>query len=90
MTNGGLLVGEGKGKSRTIVTIYGQQYTIVGKESPEHVKNVAELVNDKMREIKGNNPYLDSGKLAVLAALNIGDELIKLKEKNIDIEKDGE
>ncbi|WP_026690601.1 cell division protein ZapA [Alteribacter aurantiacus] len=84
-------MGEGTGKSRTIVTIYGQQYTIVGKESPDHVKEVASLVNHKMKEIKGKNPYLDSGKLAVLAALNIGDELIKLKEeKHNTKEKDGE
>ncbi|MBM7096514.1 cell division protein ZapA [Bacillus sp. H-16] len=83
-------MGEGTGKSRTIVTIYGQQYTIVGQESPDHVKEVAGLVNDKMKEIKGKNPYLDTGKLAVLAALNIGDELVKLKEKHNNQEKDGE
>ncbi|PYZ97276.1 cell division protein ZapA [Alteribacter lacisalsi] len=89
MANGGLSVGDGTGKSRTIVTIYGQQYTIVGKESSDHVRKVAALVNHKMKEIKGSNPYLDTGKLAVLAALNIGDELVKLKE-NTKKEKDGE
>lgn len=68
-------------KRRTVVTIYGQQYTIVGTEKSEHVKSVAKLVDNKMKEIKKVNPYLDTTKLAVLTSVNIVDEYIKLKEK---------
>ncbi|MBU9721186.1 MULTISPECIES: cell division protein ZapA [Bacillaceae] len=71
---------EGQGKSRTIVSIYGQQYTIVGSENPEHVKAVAKFIDQKMRDIKTNNPYLDTNKLAVLTAVNIGNEYLSLLE----------
>nr|WP_257008385.1 cell division protein ZapA [Bacillus sp. FJAT-45350] len=68
-------------KKRTTVSIYGQQYTIVGYEKPTHVKEVANLVDKKMNEIKKLNPYLDTTRLAVLTALNIVDDYIKLKNQ---------
>lgn len=68
-------------KKRIIVTIYGQQYTIKGDESPEHVVSVAEHLDQKMKEYKQYNPYLDTARLAVLTALNVVDENIKLKKK---------
>ncbi|MGO4888645.1 cell division protein ZapA [Anaerobacillus sp. MEB173] len=74
-------------KKRTVVSIYGQQYTIVGRETSQHVKAVANLVDNKMKEINKLNPYLDTTKLAVLTAVNIVDEYIKLKEKVKQLEK---
>lgn len=81
---------QGQEKRRTSVTIYGQQYTIVGSENPDHIKKVAALVDRKMREIKGNNPYLDAGKLAVLTAVNITNEFLTLEEKVNKEQKDGD
>ncbi|MFL6560679.1 MAG: cell division protein ZapA, partial [Bacillus sp. (in: firmicutes)] len=37
-------------KNRTTVEIFGQAYIIMGSESPSHIRHVASLVNDKMRE----------------------------------------
>lgn len=67
-------------KNRTTVDIYGQQYTIVGTENTSHIRFVASLVDEKMREIAASNPSLDSSKLAVLTAVNAVNDLIKLKE----------
>lgn len=83
-------MGEGKEKRRTAVTINNQQYTIVSEESSEYVKDVAELVNKKMKEIKEHNPYLDSTKLAVLTAVNIGSEHLTLLKQLKDEKKDEE
>jgi len=69
----------GPGKNRTTVEIFGQQYTIVGTESNSHIRLVASLVDEKMREINASNPSLDSSKLAVLTAVNAVNDLIKLK-----------
>lgn len=66
-------------KNRTTVEIFGQQYTIVGTESNSHIRLVASLVDEKMREINASNPSLDSSKLAVLTAVNAVNDLIKLK-----------
>lgn len=67
-------------KNRTTVDIYGQQYTIVGTESTSHIRLVASMVDEKMREISGSNPSLDSSKLAVLTAVNAVHDLLKLKD----------
>lgn len=68
-------------KNRTSVDIYGQQYIIIGTESHSHVRLVASMVDDKMREISSKNPYLDTSKLAVLTAVNAVNDYIKLKDR---------
>lgn len=68
-------------KTRSTVEIYGEKYTIVGYENPEHIYKVASLVDKKMREIKETNQNLDTRKLAVLTALNTVNELLKCEEE---------
>ena len=67
-------------KNRITVDIYNQQYTIVGEESASHVRLVASLVDQTMREIKETNDHLDISKLAVLTAVNTMNDYLKLKE----------
>lgn len=67
-------------KTRATVDIFGQQYSIVGSESTSHIRLVASIVDEKMREISTKNPSLDINKLAVLTAVNAVHEYIKLKE----------
>ena len=68
-------------KQRTTVSIYGQQYTIVGHEDPAHVKEVVRHVDEQMREIKRKNPYLDATRLAVLVAVNAASQYKKLEQE---------
>ncbi|WP_409302072.1 cell division protein ZapA [Peribacillus sp. SCS-155] len=68
-------------KNKITVDIYGQQYTIVGTESSSHIRLVASMVDDKMREISSKNPHLDTGKLAVLTAVNAMHDYLKLKDE---------
>jgi cell division protein ZapA len=68
-------------KTRTTVEIYGQQYVILGAESLSHIRLVASLVDDKMREISSKNPSLNVNKLAVLTAVNAVNDYIKMKEQ---------
>nr|WP_247600441.1 cell division protein ZapA [Priestia flexa] len=77
----------GQDKTRATVDIYGQPYKIVGTESTSHIRLVASIVDDKMREISKKNPYLDINKLAVLTAVNIVNEYVKLKEEYEMLEK---
>jgi len=74
-------------KNKTIVDIYGQQFSIVGQESTSHMRLVASIVDDKMREISKKNPTLDINKLAVLTAINVVHDYIKLKEKYEKLER---
>lgn len=73
-------------KRKITVDIYGQQYTIVGEESSSHIRIVASMVDDKMREISAMNPSLDTAKLAVLTAVNTVHDYMKLKEQITQLE----
>lgn len=68
-------------KNRISVDIYGQSYKMIGSETSGHMRLVASMVDDKMREINSHNPSLDSAKLAVLTAVNSVHEYVKLKEQ---------
>jgi cell division protein ZapA len=61
--------------------IYGQDYQIKGKASPEHLRMVASLVDHRMKEIGEGNPRLDLNRVAVLAAVNVADEYLKLRQE---------
>jgi cell division protein ZapA len=68
-------------KNRSTVDIFGQQYVIVGSESTSHIRLIASMVDDKMREIGSANPSLDTSKLAVLTAVNAVNDYIKMKDR---------
>lgn len=63
------------------VDIYGQSYQVRGDASDSHIQDVAKWVDNKMREIGKRSPNLDHTKVAVLAALNIADELLKVRKE---------
>lgn len=83
-------MGEEKDKRRTTVTINGQNYVISGKTKISHIVEVASFVDEKMKEMRKMNPYLDKTQLAVLTAVNICDEYLRLKKELESFKKDGE
>ena len=63
------------------VDIFGSQYTIKkGSEDPEYIARVAAYVDQKMREINDRLPVASVSRVAVLASLNLADELFKERE----------
>lgn len=78
--SGGIILAEQE-KNRISVEIYGNTYKMVGTESSVHMRLVASLVDDKMREISAHNPSLDTAKLAVLTAVNSVHDYLLLKEQ---------
>ncbi len=77
-----------KHRIRVSVDIYGQTYKMVGSETSGHMRLVASMVDDKMREINSHNPSLDSAKLAVLTSINTMHENVKLKEQVDHLEEE--
>lgn len=59
------------------VNIYGNDYPIRGNTDVEYIRKVAKYVDSKMREIGKNASGESSLKVAILAALNITDELYR-------------
>jgi len=61
------------------VEIYDQTYNLRAHD-PEYVQKLAEVVDNKMRAVTAAGNTVDSLRVAVLAALNIADELMRLQE----------
>lgn len=62
-------------KTRVTVSIMGKEYSIVSQVDPEYIKKAAEYLDSKMKEVMKAFPNVSESKVAVLAALNITDEL---------------
>ncbi len=65
------------------VYILGQKYAIKGDEdqSPENIKQIADFVDKKLKEVYEHSPGITPLRAAILAALNISDELHKIKHE---------
>src|SRR3989442_14416334 len=64
------------------VEIYDQAYTVRSDGDPEYLKELAEYVDQRMREISSGTLTVDSRKVAILAALYIADELHQLRRSH--------
>jgi len=62
------------------VEIYGQRYPIRSTLDPDYVARLASYVDQKVRAAADSTPTSDSLRLAVLAALNIADELFRCRD----------
>ena len=59
------------------VEIYGQRYVVRGDADEEYVKRLANYVDTQIRVLAQGLKTATRAKLAVLAALNIADQLFK-------------
>ncbi len=61
------------------VEIFGQTYAVRGGEDPGHVEKIAAFVDARMQDVSRSSGAVDSVRVAVLAALNIADELFQAR-----------
>jgi cell division protein ZapA len=66
------------------VEVHGQRYPIKTKLDAAYVQELASYVQTKMGLALDNSPSSDSLALAVLAALNIADELFRARREQVD------
>lgn len=64
------------------IEILGQKLTVLSDSDEKAVAGVVQYVNDKVDEISKGGNNLNTLTIAVLAALNIADELFKAKGEN--------
>ena len=67
------------------VTILGQKYTVKGDAHEEYIRKLASFVDEKLKEVYSAAPGITPLKAAILASLNIADELHKLTEAQDNI-----
>ena len=65
------------GKNVVQVQILGQQLPLRTEADPKYAIELAEFVDQKMREVTKMLPVASVSKVAILASLNIADELFK-------------
>lgn len=63
------------GATTTEVEIFGATYVIRGGQEPAYLTELAVEVDRRMRELAGHVTQAEPGRLAILAALNLADEL---------------
>jgi cell division protein ZapA len=67
------------------IRIYGAEYLIRGQADVNYMKSVAEYVDSKMLEVDKNVRVDSSLKVAILATLNIADELFRERAEKENI-----
>jgi cell division protein ZapA len=69
------------------INIYGTEYPIRSdaNSDPEYIRKVADYVDRKMKEIDSATEAKSSLKVAILAALNIADELYQERQIKDDL-----
>ncbi len=68
-------------KQRIDVSIFGEDYTLKSSSSPEYMKKVAKVVDDTMNKVSESKPRISLHQIAVLAALNLADDYLRLEEE---------
>jgi cell division protein ZapA (FtsZ GTPase activity inhibitor) len=53
-------------RTRVTVDIFGHQYRLTGHSSADHIRRVAEMVDDNMNRLARQFPRLDMPRIAVL------------------------
>ena len=66
-------------KNKIVVSIGGKSYTMVASEDESYVRKCAELVDRQLTEVSAGG-RLSQSDAAVLAAMNIADQLMKEQE----------
>ncbi|MCL6580527.1 MAG: cell division protein ZapA [Firmicutes bacterium] len=61
--------------------IMGEEYTIRGRAPEEHILKVARYVDEKMTQVAQAYPKLGTSRVAVLTAINMADELFKIRDQ---------
>lgn len=69
------------------VQILGQNYSIKVDEDEAYIKALAQYVDGKLREIYNTTPTMNHLKVAIMASLNIADELFKLRMEQEDLDR---
>lgn len=70
-----------KTATSTSVEIFGAVYSVRGDHESEHLEHLARVVDERMREIASRVATADTARIAILASLNLADELFQCQRR---------
>jgi len=73
--------------TQTTVMIAGQEFRISGTEDAQYIQSVAKYVDEKVAELLDKYPHMGTHAGMVLTALNLADELFKMKEQYAELDQ---
>ena len=65
-----------------VVKIFGEEYPIMGSEDPANISRVADIVDNRMREVASGSQLQARDKVAILAALSFASELSEFSDRS--------
>src|SRR4030042_2199891 len=71
------------------IKVLGQTFTVKADAGEPHIQEVAQYVNEKIDEILTKTKSVSSLNVAILAALNIPDDLLKERERRKTLLREG-
>ncbi len=70
--------------SVTQVEIFGQTYSVRAEGDSSYIHDLARFVDSRMKEVAEQTATVDTTKIAILAALNISDDLHRVERSRMD------
>ncbi len=67
-------------KRQLRIDVLGTSFVIQSEESPEHLAMLSSFIRERIDEVKARYSFADPLTVALLAALNIADDLFKVRE----------
>ncbi|MDY0236783.1 MAG: cell division protein ZapA [Gudongella sp.] len=74
-------------KKKIDVVIDGRNFTVVGSDNEEYIRELARYVDKNIKNLATKNHRLSPVMTATLAAFNIADELFSVNKEHKDLEK---
>jgi cell division protein ZapA (FtsZ GTPase activity inhibitor) len=68
-------------KTQLKIQMLGSSFSIQSTEPKEHLEEVLLYLNEKIEEVREKNARTEPVQIALLAALNLVDELVRLKKQ---------
>jgi len=69
------------------IKLLDREYLIRSDEEEERVQDIAQFLDEKLREISGNAEGLSEAKAAILAAFNIASDYFQILKERDDLAK---
>lgn len=76
--------GEERLKKRFDIKVMGREFSVLSDRGDEYVEGVVKYVNDRAEEMGNTSKDIPTVNIAILVALNVADELFKLREEKED------
>lgn len=77
-------------KNHVQVMIEGKLMTLVGTDSPEYMKSVAEYIDNKNKELRSgeSGKRMNVAMASILTSINVADDFFKEKERRESLERE--